>query len=104
MRPAQTRPHAGEPVEGVVIEALPRDVGGVERTGRGAYQQVGAETVVGERLQHADLDGSAGGAAGEDEDVSGLVRLLGHGTSLCLAPDPESLPGCRGESSNACPI
>ena len=83
---------------------LPAHEGGVEGSDRRTDEAAGADAGLHQGLDHADLDGSAGGAAGEDEDVSGLVRLLGHGTSLCLAPDPESLPGCRGESSNACPI
>ena len=48
-------------------EAVAGDVGGVEGAGRGPDQQVGAESVIGERLEHADLDCAEAAAAGQDE-------------------------------------
>ena len=56
-----------EVVERLVGEAATGHVGGVEGSGRRTDHQVGFEVVVGERLEHADLDGAEAATPGEDE-------------------------------------
>ena len=63
----EAAPGSGESGQRSVVAAVGGHVARIEGTGGGPDQQVGADAVVGERLEHADLDGAEAAAAGEHE-------------------------------------
>ena len=72
---ADPQPDLGHP-----LHARPGGVGGepdpVDGADRRAVDAVGHEPVLGQDLEHADLDGAAGAAAGEDQGGQRLLVLL----------------------------